>query len=292
MAQGHAKSYRSDQASRLRELVRRTRSTPLATTVAITSGKGGVGKSNIAVNLSIQLAFRGARVVLVDVDMGLANADLLMNVQPRYTLSHVLSGVRDLDEVVTEGPGGVRFVPGASGLHELADLSEFERQNLMSRLKKLETNTDIIVLDCGAGIGRNVLGFALAADRVVVVSTPQPTAMTDAYAMIKALRRERYGQRLGVFVNMANSRAEALETFERLSKVSRKFLNYIVADEGYMLHDTAVEQAVRERCPFVVRSPGSNASACITALANGLTRGTTGQQCRGGFFSRVAGLFM
>ena len=292
MAEGRAPSYRSDQASRLRELVRRSRATPLATTLAVTSGKGGVGKSNIAVNLSISLSMRGVRVALVDVDMGLANADLLMNIQPRYTLSHVLSGVRDLDEVLVDGPGGIRFVPGASGLHELADLSEFERQNLMGRLRKLEINTDIIVLDCGAGIGRNVLGFALAADRVIVVSTPQPTAMTDAYAIIKALHRERYQERVGLFVNMANGRTEAQDTYGRISKVSHKFLKYTIADEGYMLHDTAVEQAVRERCPFVVRSPGSNATACIGALASGLTRGATAPDRGGGFFSRVAGLFM
>lgn len=290
MAQGSAQVWRTDQATRLRELARRHRRR--AEVVAILSGKGGVGKSTIAVNLSVCMASRGLRVVLVDVDMGLANADLLLNLQPRYTLSHVVSGVRTVEEVATEGPAGMRFIAGASGLPGLADLSEFERRTLISRLRKLQTSTDIVVLDCGAGIGRNVISFALAADRVVVITTPQPTSLTDAYAMIKALHREACPGRLGVFVNMANSRAEATGAFGRLSQVSRRFLNYAVADDGFMLHDTAVESAVWERCPFVVRNPGSNASACIASLADAMPGRTGGAQRRGGFLSRVAGLFV
>ncbi len=261
-------------------------------TIAITSGKGGVGKSNIAVNLSICLAANGIRVTLADVDMGLANADLLMNLQPRYTLSHVLSGVRSIEEVAITAPGGVRFIPGASGVHELADLSEFERQNLITQLQKLEASTDMVVLDCGAGLSRNVISFALAADLVLVVTTPQPPALTDAYATIKALRREGCTGRICLSVNMAESRSEAIATFERIANVSRRFLNYSIANQGYVLHDSAVELAVQERCPFVIRYPGSNASACIAAMANEMARTFAGHQRRGSFFSRVAGLFV
>jgi flagellar biosynthesis protein FlhG len=231
------------------------------------------------------------RVTLVDVDMGLANIDVLMNVRAPYTLSHVLSNLRTLREVAVGGPCGLRFVPGASGLHEMADLSEFERQSLIAQLQTLEINTDIMVLDCGAGIGRNVLSFALAADRVVVVTTPQPPALTDAYAMIKALHLERYRGRLGLFVNMADSRLAALEAHRRVATVAHRFLNFLVAEDGYMLHDTAVELAVLERCPFVLRDPSSNAAACVAAMADEVARSVSGQQRRGGFFSRVAGLF-
>jgi flagellar biosynthesis protein FlhG len=262
-----------------------------ALTLAVTSGKGGVGKSNLAVNLSICLASRGVRSTLVDVDMGLANADLLMDLHPAYTLSHVLADVRTLDEVAVLGPGGLRFIPGASGLHELADLAEFERQRLVAKLQSLEINTDILVFDCGAGIGRNVLSFALAADRVVVVTTPEPTAIADAYATIKALRREGCQGRIGLFVNMADSRLAALEAHRRVATVAIRFLNYPIAEDGYMLQDRAVELAVQERCPFVIRYPTSNASACIAAMANEVSRTVPGQQRRGGFFSRVAGLF-
>ncbi len=279
-----------DQAARLRELVRRRRRSAL--TLAVTSGKGGVGKSNIAVNLSICLAAHGIRVTLIDVDMGLANADLLMNIQPRYTLSHVLAGVRSIDEVAMLGPGGIRFVPGASGVSEIADMTEFERQNLIAQFSKLETSTDIVLLDCGAGLSRNVISFAMAADRVLVVTTPQPTAMTDAYAMIKSLHRERCRGQLCLLVNMVESRAAADTTFDRIAGVAEKFLKYPIADHGYVLHDSAVEQAVRERCPFVVKYPGSNASACVAAMANDLARTFVIPKRRGNLFSRVAGLFV
>lgn len=290
MAQRQAYARPLDQAQRLRAMARKTRRT--AVTIAVTSGKGGVGKSNIAVNLALSLSSRGQRVTLVDVDMGLANADVLMNLQCRYSLSHVLSGVRSVAEVAVDGPGGIRFISGGSGLEEMADLSEFERQSLIAQFQKLEASTDIVIMDCGAGIGRNVLSFALAADRVVVVTTPQPTALTDAYAIIKALHRQSCRARLCLCVNMANTRAEALAAHERVSRVAKRFLDYSIADHAYMLHDTAVTQAVAERCPFVIRSPGSNATACIAAMAEQFTRTFAGSERRGGFFSRVAGLFV
>lgn len=289
MSDSFATSYRRDQATRLRQLMRAHR-VP-ATTLAITSGKGGVGKTNIAVNLSICMAARGLRVTLVDVDMGLANADLLMNLQPRYTLSHVISGVRSIESICMDGPAGVRFVPGASGLESLANLSEFERLNLISQLQKLETSTDMIVLDCGAGISRNVTSFALAADQVLVITTPEPTAMTDAYATIKSLHRECRNVPLRLLVNMASSRAQAEVVYQRLSGVAKKFLNYSVANSGYMLHDKAVELAVQARKPFTIRSPESNASVCIAAIADRLAGRQAGLRRAGGFFERVIRLF-
>lgn len=281
---------RRDQATRLRELMRRRGGGGMI--VAITSGKGGVGKSNVAVNLSIYLAGNGLKVVLADMDLGLANADLLLNVHPRYTLSHVLSGARSLAEICTDGPGGIRFISGASGIDGLANLSEFERRNLMVQLQELTHSADIVVLDCGAGISRGVLSFALGANQVIVVTTPQPTALTDAYATIKVLRHEEYTGSVRTFVNMARGRVEAQEAHRRLSGVARKFLNYSVASAGYMLHDTAVELAVEARCPFVIRFPESNASACIAAMASDMARAFLSQPHPGGFLKRVVGLFV
>lgn len=283
-------STQSDQAERLRALARRAR--PAATTVAILSGKGGVGKTNVAVNLSVYLAGTGLRVALVDLDLGLANADLLLNVHPRYTLAHVVGGVRALEDICVPGPAGMRLVPGASGLHALASLSGLDRDRLLAQLHNLEASTDIIVLDCAAGVSPNVIGFALAADRVIVVTTPEPTAMADAYATVKALQRERCAARVELLVNMAQSRGEAQRVFERVQSVARKFLNYPVADGGYLLHDTAVEQAVRRREPFVTRFPLSNASACVAAVAKSFVRSTSRSSHRGdGFFRRLVGLF-
>jgi len=279
----------ADQAQRLRQLVRQRG--PSAHVLAITSGKGGVGKSNVAVNLSICLAAHSLRVTLVDVDIGLANADLLMDLQPRSTLSDVLSGARTIEQVTMQGPGGIRFVPGTSGHHEWASLSDFERQNLIHQIQKLETSTDIVVLDCGAGISKNVLAFALAADEVFVVTTPQPPALTDAYATVKALYLEKCRARVSLLVNMAHTEREAAATFRRLESVAQRFLDFPIANSGYILHDTALELAVRERVPFVIRYPGSNAGACIAAVAADLMQRCKGRSSGGGFWKRVVGLF-
>lgn len=289
MAASPQHGRRRDQADRLRMLVRRRRT---MRRIAIVSGKGGVGKSNIAVNLAISLGQSGQRVVLVDLDMGLANADLLMKLQPRYTLAHLLRGVRAVEDICVEGPGGIKFVPGASGTEGLANLSEFERENLLSQLSQLGRSTDIAVYDCGAGISEQVLGFALGGDDTFVVTTPQPTAMTDAYATIKTLRRLGCEARVSLFVNMAESRAAALATYDRIEKVAQRFLNYSVANGGYMLHDSSVERAVLARSPFVIHEPGANASACIAAVAASLTKSGVRPQSRGGLLQRVAGLFV
>ena len=173
-----------DQAAKLRELVRRAKRTR---TIAIASGKGGVGKSNIAVNLAILLSAAGNKVALVDADLALANLDVLVNASVRANLSHVIAGTRKLEDILIDLPSGVQLVPGASGLAALADLSDFRRAKLMEDLAALEGDNDTIVVDCGAGIGPDVLGFASAADNLLVVTNPEPTAITDSYAVIKVM---------------------------------------------------------------------------------------------------------
>jgi len=279
-----------DQASGLRTLMRGPNGS--SRIITFLSGKGGVGKSNVAVNLAVYLAARGLRVALIDLDMGLSNADVLLNLTPTNTLAHVLSGLRSLDEIIISGPCGLRFVPGASGVHSLAAMSEFERRSLLSEIQKLARSTDITVLDCGAGIGRTVITFASAADQAVIVTTPEPTAVTDAYAVIKVLSRESVKSQVRLFVNMAANRAEAEGTFRRLSSVSQKFLNYPIANAGFMLQDRTVELAVRSRCPFVLSHPSSNASSSLAVMAGGLVQSCELQRFRGGLLRRVAGLFV
>jgi flagellar biosynthesis protein FlhG len=279
-----------DQASELRELAggRRHR----ADTLAIVSGKGGVGKTNVAVNLSIFLAARKRRVTLVDLDMGLANADLLLGLTPKYTLAHVISGARTLGEVTVAGPAGLRFIPGASGLEQLANLSEFERQILLLQMQSLEDSTDMLVFDCGAGIGRGVMRFAQSAQRVMVVTTPEPTSMTDAYATVKMLAREQYRGAVGILVNKAAERLDADATYRRIAEVAKRFLNYSVANFGFVLQDTSVVQAVRARSPVVIRFPQSKASQCFAAVADSMASGSPTLVRRDSFFQRVAGLFI
>ncbi len=279
----------NDQADRLRELARRQRRT--ATVVAVLSGKGGVGKTNVAVNLAVCLAARQHRVVLVDADLGLANADLLLNTNVTHTLAHVLAGRCQLDDVLRDVVAGILFLPGASGVGQLANLSDFERQRLLDILGVLEQRGDILVIDCGGGISRSVTALALAADHVLLVTTPEPTALTDAYAVAKTLHRQSYEGMISTLVNMAASRQDAQNAHERLAGVARRFLALPLACGGYILRDEHVARAVRERAPVVLRYPRCPASSCVMAVAARLARLTGVGGREEGFFRRVVNLF-
>jgi flagellar biosynthesis protein FlhG len=281
-----------DQAARLRRLVGTSAADDAARRIAIVSGKGGVGKSSIAVNLAACLAGRGIRVMLIDADIGLANDDVLLGLSCPQTLGHVLDGSRRLDEVVQSAPGGFGFVAGPSSGSRWSDVSAFECQRLVDEFTRLEQDTDIVLLDCGAGINQAVLTFALACDTVLVVTTPEPTAMADGYAMIKTLAREGYNGRVSLLVNMATSRAEARAIVRRIAEVAKNFLKYPVADGGYLLQDNHVERAVLERCPFVLQYPRCPATACLGAVAVRMARRVVPTAVAGGYLRGVVGSFL
>ena len=278
-----------DQATSLREIARRA--SARAQTIAITSGKGGVGKTNLAVNLSTVLAGMNRRVVLLDADLGLANADILCNVQPRFNLAHVVASQRTLAEVVTKVPAGFSLIPGASGLAKMADLTENDRRRIVTDLDALAESSDALIIDTGAGIGRNVLSFTSTADHVVIVTTPEPTAITDAYAVMKVLVRCGTAGKISVMVNMVKNRDEALHVHDRIASVARQFLKTDVAFAGHVVSDVAVQQSVRKRAPFVQQYPNSAASQCVQAWANRIDHNVdtnTGNGGKANFFSRLA----
>ncbi len=294
----------TDQASRLRQLMAGETpfeaDRPSCHVITVISGKGGVGKTFIASNLAIAMAARGQRVVLFDMDMGLANADIVLGVQASGTWSDLLNGRHGLDDVIIEAPGGIAFVPGSSGIAELADLSEFERHQLMAAMREIESRYDVVILDCGAGISRNVLSFAAAADTVLVVTTPEPTSLTDAYAMIKAFPQisprqptpaEEPGG-LGLIVNHAASRKEGRKVYERISTVAARFLQLAVTDYGYILRDEHVPAAVRERYPLMLRYPRCAAASCVMSLATKLAREIGQPQAEQSLFARVVNMFL
>jgi len=250
-----------------------------------------VGKSNVALNLAILLSGAGHRVALVDADMGMANLDVLLDADIRGDLSHVVAGTKHLEDIVVDLSSGVQFVAGASGLAKLANLSEFQRARLTEELAQLEADNDMIVIDCAAGIGPNVLQFASGADTVLVVTTPEPTAITDAYGMIKALSRRGYQGNLSVLVNLADNRQEARATYQRLADVARRFLDIRVFDAGYISEDPKVRQAVRRRQAFVLAFPKCPASKSISALVNKLSPGGALVRQKEGFFRRMVRLF-
>lgn len=274
-----------DQASKLRKLMK---AAPRSRTIAISSGKGGVGKSNIALNLSILLSAAGSKVALVDADLGLANLDVLVDVNVRANLAHVIAGSRRMDEVVMDLPSGIQFVPGASGLAKLAHLSEFQRAQLVQELGSLEADNDVIVVDTGAGIGPDVLHFAAASDSVIVVTTPEPTAITDGYAFIKVLSQRGFAGQISLLVNFAADRQDARLTYQRVSSVARQFLGIKVLDAGYVLSDPKVREAIRLRQPFVLAYPKCPAARCLSALAMRLSSGASLTERKEGFFKRVA----
>ncbi len=262
----------------------------LARAIAVTSGKGGVGKSNIAVNLAVCLARMGRRVCLLDADLGLANADLLCGLTPRVTLEHVVCGRCRLAEAMLLAPGGFRLIPGACGVARLADLGGGQRLALLQQLTSLERVVDTVIIDTAAGLSTNVLAFAAAARRVLVATTPEPTAMTDGYGMIKALASRAPGARVELVVNMARSRAEAESVFGRMDRVSRTFLGRSLELAGTVPVDPAVPEAVRHRIPFALYSPDSRATAALYRLAHrvaGVEPATGG----GGFFAHLAAWF-
>jgi len=277
-----------DQAAALRSLAR---ARPRATVIAITSGKGGVGKSNVAVNLAIRFAKSGKDVVLLDADLGLANADVLCNVQLPANLSHVIARKRVLRDVLVDAPGGFRLIGGASGLARMADLSDDERSRLVDAMAELEHQADIILIDTGAGISPNVLSFTRAADHVLVVTTPEPTAITDAYAVIKVVSRDPGVGRISLLVNQARSPAEGRLVHDRIARVAKQFLGATVFDAGHVMSDEAVPLAVRRRVPFVLSTPQCPAGQCITRLAMRFEQGVTDDREPGGFFNRMNGWF-
>ena len=272
-----------DQASQLRSMMREQRR---ASVIAVTSGKGGVGKSNISVNLAIKLAAVGKNVVLFDADLGLANADVLCNIDLPFNLAHVIARKKELRDVMVPAPGGFRLIGGASGLARMADLSDHDRQRIVSALEKLEEETDVIIIDTGAGISPNVLAFTRVADHVLVVTTPEPTAITDAYAVIKVLSRDGDDRRISLLVNQVKSAAEAKIVYDRIAKVARQFLSVSVFDAGFVVSDELVRAAVCKRQPFVLASPKCQASVCMTQLAVRLQQGVVSANA-GGFFNRM-----
>jgi len=284
----------NDQAHLLRNLMeRRTRqetSAPLpgarAQTIAVTSGKGGVGKSNIALNLAIALSNAGKRVCLLDANLGLGNIDLLCGLNGYWNLSHVISGARNIQEIMLDGPAGVHLIPGASGLEIVVDANVRIQHDILSQLEELEQTHDYLVIDTGTGIHRSVRQFVTAADMVLVLTTPEPTSIADAYAAIKVLNLGNGLPVPQVLVNQANSGDQAREIATRLQQTAQTFLHISVEAAGFVPFDPGVPLAVTRRTPFLLDAPKSAAARAVEQLAQrmvGLQRSTT----RPSFFSEL-----
>jgi flagellar biosynthesis protein FlhG len=237
-------------------------------TIAVTSGKGGVGKTNLACNLAIQLSKSGERALILDADLGLSSIDTILGLLPRKNLYHAIFDGVPISDVITIGPAGVKIITGGSGILELAHLSDKRRNLFIDSLEQLEAAADWFIIDTGAGLGKNVMAFIRAATEVLVVTTPEPTSVTDAYAMVKVTAAKNPAAGIGLVVNMARSRQEADSVSARIAQVSRQFLNVSVAQLGFVPFDEAVSQAVRAQSPVVAAFPGSPAAKAIRGIAD------------------------
>jgi flagellar biosynthesis protein FlhG len=274
----------ADQLESLRRMV--AERGPSARVVAVTSGKGGVGKTNVAVNLAVAAAQAGKRVILIDLDLGLANADVVLGVRPQATLAHVLAGRRDVADALTPAHG-IQLLAGASGLETLANLEAEGRARLQEAMERLHRRADLILVDTGAGISRNVIDFVATADETVVVTTPEPTALVDAYATIKMLAGGPAQGPVRVLVNLSWDREEADRVSAGVVTVARKFLSARVDRIGYVLRDDAIGRAVRQKVPVMVGEPRSLAAGCLRNVARRLFSGGGEAVERGGFLSRL-----
>jgi len=255
---------RQDQAAGLRRL---QKPRPVRV-LAVASGKGGVGKTNVSVNLAVALAHMGRKVLVFDADLGLANVDVMLGLHPTYNLSHVLSGERSLEEILVEGPAGVRIIPASSGVQRMAELDPAEHAGLIRAFSELSADVDVLLVDTAAGISDSVVSFSKASQEVIVVVCDEPASITDAYALIKLLNKEHNVRRFRVLANMAHSPQEGRELFAKIVKVTDRFLEDVVLDfMGSIPFDEYLRKAVQKQRPVVEAYPRSKSAQAFTALA-------------------------
>jgi len=235
--------------------------------IAVSSGKGGVGKTNVSVNLALSLANNGKKVMIMDADLGLANVDIMLGLRPTHNLSHVLSGERTLEEVIVEGPRGMKIIPAASGIKQMAELSPMENAGVIRAFSELNHDIDVLIIDTAAGISDSVIAFAQASQEVVVVVCDEPASLTDAYALIKVLNTDCGVQQFRVLSNMTHSAQEARELFNKLLAVSDRYLDATLINMGTIPYDDNLRKAVKKQRAVVDAYPRSRAAMAFKNLA-------------------------
>jgi flagellar biosynthesis protein FlhG len=238
-----------------------------ARVISVTSGKGGVGKSTVAVNLAVSFAKEGKRVLVIDADLGLGNIDVQLGLNPPYTLNDVFDGKKRLADIIVNGPGGIKLVPAGSGVQRYTDLSSRERLLLMDELETLEEDFDILIVDTESGISKNVTYFNVASQEILVVVAPEPSSITDAYALIKLLTKYHHEGHFKVLVNMARDDDEGLQVFKKLSQVVSRFLDVSLDYVGCVVRDDRQQDAARRQRSVVELYPRAAISHCFATLA-------------------------
>lgn len=263
-----------DQAERLRRMIKSntvSASPSTARVITVTSGKGGVGKTNTAVNLAVQFKKAGKRVILFDADFGMANIEVMFGAVPKYNLTDMVRKGMPLKNIVTEGPMGIGFISGGSGVADLVDMAKDQLQYLIQRMKELDEMADIIVIDTGAGIGSTVMEFLTASSEIVLLTTPEPTSITDSYSLLKTLNNTpgflEKGARIYFLANRVESKSEGKAMFQNLNVVVNKFLSIQMEYLGIVPQDDAILRAVMRQSPVSINTPSSRSSRAFESLA-------------------------
>ncbi len=267
----------TDQAEQLREIMRTRNedknSSGQTRVIAVSSGKGGVGKTNMSINLAIAYAQLGKKVIVMDADLGLANVNVALGIIPKYNLYHLIRKKKKMKDIILDTDYGIQFVAGASGFSKIANLSEDELENFIEEISTM-ASADVIIIDTSAGVSHNVLSFIAAADDAIIVTTPEPTAITDAYGIIKIIATEIDNMNLGLklIVNRVKSVTEGKKVAERVISIASQFLNLKVDYLGYVYEDSSVSNAVLKQKPFMILDPGGKASICVKHIVSRLEK--------------------
>jgi flagellar biosynthesis protein FlhG len=258
--------------------------------ISIASGKGGTGKTNLCVNLAIALAQRGLRVIILDADLGTANIDILLNVHTKFNLQHLIDNKKDILDIIVEGPVGINFIPGGSGIQSLSDLDNAKLHRIINSLKKLDEFADVILIDTGAGISKSVINFVLASDEVIVITTPEPHSLADAYALIKILQQKNPHLSTNLVINRVETKQEAGKVAQHIISVANRFLKTKITYLGYILEDQQVSKAIKKYVPLIIYNPNSKSAQCIKQLTSNLLGLETKKPVKS-FFDRLKEIF-
>ena len=241
-------------------------------TIAVASGKGGVGKTNITANLAIAFSRLNKNVLVFDADLGLSNIDVILNLATKYNIKDLFSGEKKLEDLIVEGPEGIKVLPASSGIQELTSLDEFQRLRLIEEFESYEDNVDYLLIDTSSGISENVAFFCMAAQDIIIVTSAEPTAMTDAYALIKVLYTKYQEKDFKVLVNNVKDEKEATDVYRRLSTAAERFLSISLDYIGYVPHDNLVRKAVRQQRALMDIYPDSEASKSLANISEKLNK--------------------
>lgn len=264
-----------DQAEQLRKRVsQQIQHSGSTRVIAVTSGKGGVGKTSFSVNLAIQLSKRGKRVVIIDADFGLANVEIMLGIRPQYNMADLIYHEMNVDDIITKGPLDIGFISGGSGVQDMVNLDKEQVKILIPKLVRLDSLADVIIIDTGAGISDAVLEFVLSSPEVIIVATPEPTSITDAYSLLKTVNRSKdfmvEEKKIQIVSNRVGSREEGKEIYDKLNIVSTKFLNIHLEYLGAIMHDSNASKAVIEQKPVSLAFPNSISTRCYQEIGNKL----------------------